>query len=181
MPAEDVYSVLRNNYPDLVGRVLDKHEEISKFLMLFYAHLLNIASEKSEPLANLKCDVSILEKEGRHLICIQSDFTGESDATVTKTKNPIQRNVTLASLLISNSSVREVARRVVEVLEQWCASNELRKTQGLFNVRLDNAMFWRGSFTCTAEIVLKVEFDQLVKDKMKWADDEPDAVGGIIQ
>jgi hypothetical protein len=170
--AENIYDVLLNNYPDLVGRVLSKQEEISKFLMLFYSHLLYVAAADNRKPEDLVCTVSIMSKDGRDLLHVSCSYKEGSDTTgsIKATRNPLHRNMTLARLLIVNTSVREVARSVVTTLERWVEEKPFRKEQGIFNVRLENGMFWK-NLVCTAELVLKIEFDDLVKSKMKWQDD----------
>jgi hypothetical protein len=151
--------------------------------MLFYSHLLYAAASDPRNFEDLECKVGILTpKEAPvDLLSISCKYKGTSDShsVVQATRSPVQRNMTLARLLTVNMSVREVARSVVTILERWLAEKPYRKRQGIFNVRLENGMFWK-DMTCTAEIVLKVQFDEMVKSKMKWPD-EPELTEGILK
>ena len=167
---EDVYQILKDAHPKLVADVLDKSYEISNCLMLFYSHIWNEACTRRENPADLTVMVDVVLER---LLRVRAVYIPqEGSPPVILDSHPVKRNISLARLLAVNKNVRNLAVKVVEVLEQWVNEKLYRKRLGIFAIRLENSRLWKGNFTFTSEIVLKTEFDELVKAKMKWVDEE---------
>jgi hypothetical protein len=183
--AENVYEVLKDSHQKLVEDVLDKNEEISRFLMLVYSHVLYTASERSENPANLIFFPAIVQER---LLILRMRYKRDREEELRRTvlgQNPVQRNLKLAELMRVNKNVNNIAVDVVRVLERWIDEKPYRKEQGITNLRLEYPMFMGGDLTFTAELVFKIEFDELVRAKLKWPDEpelyeSPETPGGLV-
>src|SRR5437899_32922 len=156
---DNVYEVLKSTHPQLVDNVLDKNEEISKFLMLVYSHLLYTAMDRPWDPKDIVLTYGVIESKGKNdLLQIQIKYyeSRESKSNRLEGKNPVKRNLDLVKLLSSNSNVRDVALRVVELLERWINEKPYRKKLGLKSIKLENQMFWK-NLVLKAEIMLHVE------------------------
>lgn len=173
--ADSVYEVLKSTHPKLVADVLDKNEEISKFLMLIYAHTLYTAMDRPEDPKDMYFHCSIENGQNGDFLKIDIKYVEADDKPAIRGrlegKNPIKRNLDLVTLLQSNSNIRDVALRVVELLERWVAEKPHRKQLGLSHVVLHDQMFWK-NLIFTADILLKVQWEELVKTKANFPDDE---------
>ena len=173
--ADSVYEVLKANHPKLVKEVLDKNEEISKFLMLVYSHLLYAAMDQPRDPKDIVLTYNVVELEGSLLKIDMKYYESDGNKLKLDGKNPIKRNLDLVTLLQSNSNVKNLAVRVVEILEKWVNAKPYRKELGLKAIKLENAMFWK-NLVFTAEILLHVEWEEMTKLKMKFFDDEELAI-----
>ncbi len=162
---DNIYEILRNEYPRLVEQ-LGKNHDICSFLQQVYAHLLVVATDSRDDPKNLSYGVEIVLER---LLKIQVFYKSEdlTSSTPRASKIPSQRNMNLVRFLQVNSDVKQLALRVVSRLDTWIEETDYRKEVGFEGIRLENARLWKG-LTFTAEIVLKPEFDYAVSNKMGW-------------
>jgi hypothetical protein len=172
--AENVYEILKSNHPALVREVIDKNEELSKFIMLVYSHTLYAAMDQKGDPKDIVFTYSIDESESVPLLKIDMKYY-ESEGTrlgaAMEGKSPVKRNLNLVRLLQSNSNVRDFPIKLVEVLERWVSEKPYRKEFGLKALKFENAMFWK-NLIFTAELIFKVEWEEMVKAKTKFFDEE---------
>jgi len=172
--AENVYEILKSEHPKLVEEVLDKNDSISTFLMLVYSHLLNISVEKPQDPKDMYFEVQIREKQTNPcpLLIVKVLYKPSTDDSVSMSmdKIPFKRNMNLVRLMTVNSHVRELAVKIVEILEAWLNEKPYRKAQGMHNIRCEESMLYRNLVFAT-EIILKVQYDEMVKAKMNWPDE----------
>lgn len=172
--AESVYEVIKSNHPDLVANVLDKSEELSKFLMLVYSHILYAAMGQPGDPKDIALTYNIIESPGNpDLLKIDMKYYEGEGSKIRgglQGKDPTKRNLDLVKLLNSNSNVRDMAVRVVEILEKWVNAKPYRKELGVKSIKFENAMFWK-NLVFTAELIMKVEFEEMVRLKQKFFDD----------
>lgn len=167
--AENIYELLKNEQPALIAK-LDTNHDVCDFLYAAYAHILNMAIDSPKDPKNLICFASI---EADRLLKLQLQYYEPgSNQESQLTKVPAKRNLSLVSLLKSNSNLKSVAQRVTEILEKWVNSHPATKEQGFKNIKCRESTLWRGSMTITSELVTRFEFDDYVNAKMKWDMDE---------
>lgn len=178
MPAENAYDVLKEKYPKLVEDVLDKSEEISTLLILMYSHILYSASENPNDPRDMYFRVEIMEDA---LLKVSMLYKTDSDSSriIIPGKDPGKRNLNLVRLMQVNTSVAKLAVDVVEILENWIKGNQRRKDFGLLQLKFVESMFWK-NLVFTSELVLKVEFEEMVRAKMNWPADESTEEGGVV-
>ncbi len=170
---ENIYEILKTHHPTLVTKVLDQSEEISKFLMLVYSHILYAAMDQPGDPKDIVLTYSIVETPGKtDMIQIQMLYY-ESEGTRFRAdgKNPTKRNLDLVRLLAVNKNILNIAVRVVEVLERWVNAKPYRKKLGLKSIKFENTMFWK-NLIFTSELLLHVEWEEMVKLKTKFFEEE---------
>lgn len=179
MSIENAYDMLKSTYPNLVENVLDKSEEISALLMLMYSHILYTATDRMEDPKDLRFEVDILKDA---LLKVQVTYKRDSEKSslIIPGKDPTRRNLNLVRLMQVNNNVTKLAVDVVDVLEKWISGNPRRKDFGLTQLKFVEPMFWK-NLVFTAELVLKVDFDEMVRAQMNWPADEPEEGGKLIQ
>ena len=171
--AENAYEVLKSHHPKLVVEVLDKSEEISTFLMLVYSHVLYASASRPEDPQDVRLQCQIDEMSEGSLLRVVMRYETENRASPLRigTRHPVKRNPSLAELLQVNRNVRDLAVNLVSQLERWIDAKPYRKELGLKSIVLENAVFWK-NLVFTAEILLRVQWEDLVKAKMRWKDEE---------
>lgn len=170
--AENVYEVLLNDAPALAKR-LDSNHDLCTFLILVYNHLLLYASNQKEDPRQLILQVTVV-RERLLSIHIKYDITKVLEGPLpTRHGNvPWQRNMRLVEFMRVNSEVKNLARRVVEVLEIWLGEKPYRVACGFEGIRCEASTLWtNGVFT--TELILKTQFDEIIRDRMGW-NDEPE-------
>lgn len=185
--AENVYEILKLNHPKLVTNVLDKSEELSKMLMLIYSHILYAAVDQPGDPRDIVLTYNIIESGEIPLLKIDMLYYESEGAKLRgiEGKNPIKRNLSLVRLLEVNRNVRDTAIRVVELLERWVKEKPYRKECGLTKLKFENQMFWK-NLVFTAEVLVHVQWEEMVKLKAKFNDDEeiaaehPIVAGGLL-
>lgn len=178
--AENIYELLKNEQPALAAK-LDTNHDVCEFLYAAYAHILQMAIDSPKDPKNMMCLVSI---EADRLLKLQLRYyeSGHNQSS-NLTKIPAKRNLSLVSLLQSNSNLKSVAQRVTEILEKWVDSHPATKAQGFTKIKCRESTLWRGSMTITSELVTKFEFDDYVNAKMQWdmPEDESSEVKEQVQ
>ncbi len=172
--ADTAYEVLKGHCPALMEQVLDKpeNEEIAKFIMLMFSHLVYTAAGRSEDPRDLELSYTIDKRSEGDLLRVNVRYISKEhdDTWHAASREPKLRNINVVSLLEVNKNVRDIPVRIVSLLEQWLNEKPYRKAQGLKSVRLENPMFWK-NLIFTAELILRIEWEQMVKAKMQWPED----------
>lgn len=185
--AENVYEILKTHHRMLVINVLDKCEEISKFLMLVYSHVLYAAMDQPGDPKDIVLTYNIIENSQGNLLKIDMKYY-ESEGTELRGmegKNPVKRNLNLVRLLQVNVNIRNLAVKVVETLERWLNEKPYRRELGLKSIKLENAVFWK-NMVFTAELYMNVEWEEMVRLKTKFfadedlVDEHPMVQGGFL-
>lgn len=165
--ADNAYEVLKSEHPNLI-EVLDTNHDVCDFLMSFYRHIENIASESPNDPKDLMCTVDVVMER---LLRIQTRYYDSSQKNKTaNSKLPRHRNINIVSLFQVNHNIRDVALRVLQVVERWLKEKPERAQQGFKNIRIENAKLWPGEKTFTAELVMFFEFQDFVSAKLKFDD-----------
>lgn len=171
--AENVYEVLKSHHPKLVTEVLDKSEELSKFLMLVYSHTLYAAMDQPGDPKDIVFTYNIIENSEGNLLKIDMKYF-ESEGTKLRGldgKNPMKRNLNLVRLLQVNNNIRDIPIKLVGALERWIKEKDYRKELGLKAIKFENAVFWK-NLVFTAELYMSVQWEEMVRLKTKFFDDE---------
>lgn len=170
--ADNVYEVLLNEAPALAKR-LDSNHDLCTFLQLVYNHLLDFASNQKEDPRQLVLFTDII-RERLLRIQIRYDVTKilEGELPTRAGKVAWQRNMRLVEFMRVNSDVKNLARKVVEVLELWLKEKDYRTACGFEGIRCEASTLWvNGVFT--TELILKTQFDEAVRKRLGW-DVEPE-------
>jgi hypothetical protein len=169
--AENAYDVLRGDSPALAAKLNTNHL-LCTWLQLVYTHLLNIAADSPEDPRDIELDLSVL-RERLMVVTVRYRIKEHVGPTLVRHNKLLgQRNMRIAQLLRVNKSVKDLPARVVEILERWIEEKPYRKACGFANIRFENPRLWKNK-TFTVEMVLKTQFDAVVRKKLGW-DKEPE-------
>lgn len=160
--AINAYEVLSSNQS--LKEKLDSNYDVSDFLMSFYKQIEIVASESPKDPKNLMCSVDITQER---LLMITTRYYEPGESSHSTDRHPSKRNINIAKLFEVNHNVRDVAARVVDVLERWLAAQSYRKGSTFEDIKVVNGMHWSGDHTFTAELVLKINFDEYVQRRLK--------------
>lgn len=167
--ADNVFELLKAEYPQLIIK-LDSNHDLCAFLMSAYAHLLQIAIDSPNDPKNLMCFPTI---EGERLLVIRCKFyKAVARSAPIGDKQPAKRNLNLVRLLQVSPSVRGLALNVVNLLDRWVEEQPYRKQAGFENIKTFNAILHR-EHVFTTELILKVQFDEFVANKLNWEAEPP--------
>lgn len=181
--AENVFEVLRREYPQLVI-TLDENHDVCKFLMGAYAQVLNIAQKSLRNPKDMRITPTI---EGDRILKITISYTTSDDSRAdVGDMLPRQRNLNLVKFLGVNKSVLDMALNVVYLLERWVSdpAYQFRGKYHFKDIVMVNSMLWSGDPPeITSELVVKAQFDNAVNEAMNWETDEekPDEGSKLIQ
>jgi hypothetical protein len=162
--AENIYDILRNEQPRLTP-MLDKNHDVCTFLMSSYAYLLSLVMETGRNAEDMDLSINVI-KERLIKIDISWKTEHEGATSLSASKLPYQRNMSLVSFLKSNDKILNLARDVVYVLERWLKGAEYRKDIGYEQIRVENVIAWRDGRTITGELVLKTDYAQMTKERL---------------
>lgn len=167
--AENVYEVIKSHYPEL-AKTLDTNEDLCKFLMLVYAHLLDHVADSTRDPRQLRLPINIVKER---LLTITMEYSTEivSGSSFSASKNPVQRNMRLAQFMQVNTDVKTLALRVTEMMERWMHAKDYRMACGFPNIRCEAQRMWKNG-VFTTELVLKTHFDEAVRERMGWNEPE---------
>lgn len=159
--AINAYEVFKATNPALIEK-LDANYDVSDFLMGFYKQIEIMAAESSNDPKNLMCSVDIVKE--RLLRITTRYYQPGSNASATD-RHPSKRNINIVHLFEVNHNVRDVAVRVVEILDRWLRE-AYRKNQKFEDIKIVEAKLWADK-TFTAELVMKIDFQEYVSKLMK--------------
>ena len=162
--AENIYDVLRSEQPQLIP-ILDKNLDVCSFLKASYDHLLELTMSLGKKAEDLDLSIDIaMERLLKISISWKSQHEGVS--ALLRSRELYQRNLSLTSFMKANPKFRNLARDVVYILERWLKTEEYRKGLSYEQIKLENPIAWRDGRTITAEIVLKVDYDQMTTERL---------------
>lgn len=162
--ADSIYDVLRSEQPQLIP-ILDKNHDVCTFLMSSYAYLLSLVMETGRKSEDLDISISVIKERLLKIdVSWKSDYEGASSLSASKL--PSQRNMSLVSFLKSNPKILNLARDVVYVLERWLKGAEYRKDIGYEQIKIENTIGWRDGRTITGELVLQTDYAQMTKERL---------------
>lgn len=170
--ADNIYDVFRSEQSALIS-VLDENHDVCTFLKGAYDHLLDLTMNLGRKAEDLDLQVSIIQ-ERLLKIDISWKNAHEGASRLNASKIPYQRNMSLASFVRSNPKVRNLAHDVIYILQRWLKEKEYRKDLGYSQIKIENAIGWRDGRTITGEIVLKVEYEQMTRERLGLSKAEPE-------
>ena len=179
MGAENIYDLIVEEKPQLAA-TLNSNESVSSFLMSVYSHLLHIAIDSRNDPKELICLVDIARDRVLRIQAIYYKEAPRISTNIAIDKTPVNRNLSLVNLLRVNRNVRDLAQRVVEILERWVAIHPATKKQGFKNIKIMEPRRQGDGTIFTAELVVHFEFEEFVNAKMKWEMDEEPQEKGLV-
>lgn len=170
--ADNIYDVFRSEQSSLIP-VLDANHDVCTFLKGAYDHLLDLTMALGKKSEDLDLRVSIIQ-ERLLKIDISWKNSHEGESRLNASKVPYQKNMSLASFVRSNPKIKNLAQDVIYALERWLKEKPYREGLGYNQIKIENAIGWRDGRTITGEIVMKVEYDQMTRERLGAHQAEPE-------
>lgn len=127
----NAYEFLSTSFPNLMPK-LDSNLSVSGALQAIFTYVAHLSAEERINVTGLRASLSIVEDKKREDDCFQAklrlDFLVDATAApVVKVDKKIlwQRNLVIVQVLLVNRSIQDIAKNLVEILEQVGAKYEV--------------------------------------------------------
>lgn len=165
--ADNPYEYIKDESPALAAK-LDENFNVCEFLVGVYRQLEETCNEIQSDPKLIKITVDVVQER---LLRVMPQYPVEHKSHIlTPDRKPAMRMLNIVHYMTINPDIRDIAKKVVMVLEAWIQEKEYRKSFGFKDVKIVEGQYMRGDKSFIGELIMKVDFDDFVREKMNWTD-----------